>query len=140
MNSQILEFKKEKEILRQNILNQENRNKNLNDISVKKDEQIKTLSANYEELLNKYTNLTDEIVKIKDDNEKYKNNCKILKEQNNKLMDEINNIISFNQKFKDILKRKEKAKILIEENKTIFQDSLKNMEINIDNEIEQNTF
>ena len=55
-------------------------------------------------------------------------------------MNEITNIITFNQKFKDILKRKEKLKNFIEDNNSIIQDSLKNLELNIDKEIKQNTF
>ena len=64
----------------------------------------------------------------------------MLKEQNDKLMDEINNIISFNQKFKNILNRKEKIKNLIEDNKTILQDSLKNINLSIDEDSNQNIF
>ena len=55
-------------------------------------------------------------------------------------MDEINNIISFNQKFKNILNRKEKIKNLIEDNKTILQDSLKNINLSIDEDSNQNIF
>ena len=63
----------------------------------------------------------------------YMDNCNILKEQNNKLMNEIHNIISFNQKFKIILNRKEIIKNLIDDNKLILQESLKNIDETITN-------
>ena len=55
-------------------------------------------------------------------------------------MDEINKIISFNQKFRNFLNRKEKIKNLMEDNKTILQDSLKTINLSIDEDANQNTF
>ena len=55
-------------------------------------------------------------------------------------MNEISNVITFNQKFKDILNRKEKLKNFIENNNLIIQDSLKNIELNVDKETEKNIF
>ena len=135
LNKKIFELKNEKMNLEQKLINEENKNKYLNDILLQKDEQIKYLNKNNEDLQNKQTSLNDDIFNGKKDNEKYINKCNILKEQNDKLMNEITNIITFNQKFKDILKRKEKLKNFIEDNNSIIQDSLKNLELNIDKEI-----
>ena len=43
-------------------LNEEEKNRNLNDLLLKKDNQIKTLNQNYEDLLNKQNNLNDELI------------------------------------------------------------------------------
>ena len=140
MDAKILEYKKELEKLKNNLLNEEEKNRNLNDLLLKKDNQIKTLNQNYEDLLNKQNNLNDELIQKKNEIEKYIINNNILKEQNDKLMDEINKIISFNQKFRNILNRKEKIKNLMEDNKTILQDSLKTINLSIDEDANQNTF
>ena len=135
LNKKIFELKNEKMKLEQKLINEENKNKYLNDILLQRDEQIKILNKNNEDLQNKQTSLNDDIFNRKKDNEKYINKYNILKEQNDKLMNEITNIITFNQKFKDILNRKEKLKNFIEDNNSIIQDSLKNLESKIDKEI-----
>jgi len=140
MDAKIFEYEKELEKLKNNLLNEEEKNRNLNDLLLKKDNQIKTLNQNYEDLLNKQNNLNDELIQKKNEVEKYIINNNILKEQNDKLMDEINKIISFNQKFRNILNRKEKIKNLMEDNKTILQDSLKTINLSIDEDANQNTF
>ena len=136
MNLKILEYEKENEKIKQNLLNEINKNKNLNDMLLQRDEQIKNINKNYEDILNKQLNLKDEIIKRKNDIENYAIHCKSLKEQNDKLMNEINNTVSFNQKFKNILNRKEKISSLIEENKSVLKNSLKNVEIDFDKDIE----
>ena len=135
LNKKIFDLKNEKMNLEQKLINEENRNKYLNDILLQKDQEIKALNKNNEDLQNKQSSLNDDIFNKKKDNEKYINKCNALKEQNDKLMNEIINIINFNQKFKDVLKRKEKLKNFIEDNNSIIQDSLKNLELNIDKEI-----
>ena len=135
LNKKIFDLKNEKMNLEQKLINEENRNKYLNDILLQKDEEIKALNKNNEDLQSKQSSLNDDIFNKKKDNEKYINKCNALKEQNDKLMNEIINIINFNQKFKDVLKRKEKLKNFIEDNNSIIQDSLKNLELNIDKEI-----
>ena len=140
MNLKILNYEKENEKLKNNILNEERKNKNLNDLLLKKDEKIKNLNENYKDLLNKQDDLNNEIINKNKDNEKYIKNNNILKEQNDKLMNEISEVISFNQKFKNILNRKEKIKNLLEDNKAILQDSLKNFNINDNDAFALNTF
>ena len=140
MNLKILNYEKENEKLKNNILNEERKNKNLNDLLLKKDEKIKNLNENYKDLLNKQNDLNNEIINKNKDNEKYIKNNNILKEQNDKLMNEISEVISFNQKFKNILNRKEKIKNLLEDNKAILQDSLKNFNINDNDTFALNTF
>ena len=140
MNLKILNYEKENEKLKNNILNEERKNKNLNDLLLKKDEKIKNLNENYKDLLNKQDDLNNEIINKNKDNEKYIKNNNILKEQNDKLMNEISEVISFNQKFKNILNRKEKIKNLLEDNKAILQDSLKNFNINDNDTFALNTF
>ncbi len=110
VNIKIIEYEKENAKLKNNISNEENKNKLLNEAIIKKDNQIDNLNKNYEELLKKQDILNNDIINQKDIIKNYMDNCKILKEQNNKLMNEIHNIISFNQKFKIILNRKEKIK------------------------------
>ena len=140
INSKMLILQKEKEKIEQSLLNEENQNKNLNSILLQKEEEIKALNKNNEELRNKLANLNDVVIQRKNENEKYINKCNKLKEQNDKLMNEISNVITFNQKFKDILNRKEKLKNFIENNNLIIQDSLKNIELNVDKETEKNIF
>ena len=140
MNLKILNYEKENEKLKNNILNEERKNKNLNDLLLKKDEKIKNLNENYKDLLNKQDDLNNEIINKNKDNEKYIKNNNILKEQNDKLMNEISEVISFNRKFKNILNRKEKIKNLLEDNKAILQDSLKNFNINDNDTFALNTF
>ena len=135
LTKKIFDLKNEKMNLEQKLINEENRNKYLNDILLQKDQEIKALNKNNEDLQSKQSSLNDDIFNKKKDNEKYINKCNALKEQNDKLMNEIINIINFNQKFKDVLKRKEKLKNFIEDNNSIIQDSLKNLELNIDKEI-----
>ena len=133
VNIKIIEYEKENAKLKNNISNEENKNKLLNEAIIKKDNQIDNLNKNYEELLKKQDILNNDIINQKDIIKNYMDNCKILKEQNNKLMNEIHNIISFNQKFKIILNRKEKIKNLIDDNKLILQESLKNIDETITN-------
>ena len=133
LNIKIIEYEKENAKLKNNISNEENKNKLLNEAIIKKDNQIDNLNKNYEELLKKQDILNNDIINQKDIIKNYMDNCKILKEQNNKLMNEIHNIISFNQKFKIILNRKEKIKNLIDDNKLILQESLKNIDETITN-------
>ena len=140
INSKMLILQKEKEKIEQSLLNEENQNKNLNNILLQKEEEIKALNKNNEELQNKLSNLNNDVIQRKNENEKYINKCNKLKEQNDKLMNEISNVITFNQKFKDILNRKEKLKNFIENNNLIIQDSLKNIELNVDKETEKNIF
>ena len=140
INSKMLILQKEKEKIEQSLLNEENQNKNLNNILLQKEDEIKALNKNNEELQNKLSNLNNDVIQRKNENEKYINKCNKLKEQNDKLMNEISNVITFNQKFKDILNRKEKLKNFIENNNLIIQDSLKNIELNVDKETEKNIF
>ena len=140
INSKMLILQKEKEKIEQSLLNEENQNKNLNNILLQKEEEIKALNKNNEELQNKLSNLNNDVIQRKNENEKYINKCNKLKEQNDKLMNEISNVITFNQKFKDVLNRKEKLKNFIENNNLIIQDSLKNIELNVDKETEKNIF
>ena len=128
VNIKIIEYEKENAKLKNNISNEENKNKLLNEAIIKKDNQIDNLNKNYEELLKKQDILNNDIINQKDIIKNYMDNCKILKEQNNKLMNEIHNIISFNQKFKIILNRKEIIKNLIDDNKLILKESLKNID------------
>ena len=147
MNIKIEEYERENENLKEELIkekniriDEENRNKEIHNLLLNKENQIENLSNNYENILIRERELNNENNAIKIDLEKYKNNCKILKEQNNNLMNEIQNIISIHEKVQDKLTRKEKIKNLLDDNKNILQQSLINLDEILNKSIDMKSF
>ena len=147
MNIKIEEYERENENLKEELIkekniriDEENRNKEIHNLLLNKENQIENLSNNYENILIRERELNNENSSIKIDLEKYKNNCKLLKEQNNNLMNEIQNIISIHEKVQDKLTRKEKIKSLLDDNRNILQQSLINLDEILNKSIDMKSF
>ena len=136
INIKIEEFERENAILKEDLTREksnriefENRNKEINNLLISKEQQIDELNKNYESLLIQQKDLNKENSEIKIEIEKYKNSCKILRNQNDNLMSEIQNVISIHENVQDKLTRKEKIRDILDDNKNIIQQSL----IDLDN-------
>ena len=147
INIKIEELEKENAIMKENLgkeknirIEEENRNRELNNLLLNKENKIDELNKNYENILIKQRDLNDENSEIKIDIEKYKNNCKILREQNNNLMKELENIISFHEKVQEKLTRKDKIKELLNDNNNILQKSLINLDDILSKDIDTKSF
>ena len=136
INIKIEEFERENAILKEDLTREksnriefENRNKEINNLLISKEQQIDELNKNYESLLIQQKDINKENSEIKIEIEKYKNSCKILRNQNDNLMSEIQNVISIHENVQDKLTRKEKIRDILDDNKNIIQQSL----IDLDN-------
>lgn len=147
MNIKIEEYERENQDLKENLMkeknirmDEENRYKEIYNILMDKEKQIDNLNKNYENLLIIQRNLNNENSDIKIEIEKYKNNCKLLSEQNNNLINEIQNVISMHERVQNKLIRKDKIKQLLDDNKNIIQQSLKDINNNLSRHIGANSF
>ncbi len=147
LNDKIDNYERENNDLKKNLLkeqnirlNEENLNKRANDLLLNKENEIKNLNQNYEDILNIQKELNEENSEIKLEIERYKNNCILLREQNNNLMNEIQNIISIQEKVQDKLIRKDKIKHLLDENKIMIQQSSINLDDALYNSLDAKSF
>lgn len=135
INIRIEEIERENALLKEDLTREktnriefENRNREINNLLISKEQQIDELNKNYESILVQQKDLNKENSEIKIEMEKYKNSCKLLRNQNDNLMNEIQNIINIHEKVQDKLARKDKIRNILIDNKNIIQQSLTDLD------------